>query len=100
MNCRPVRVQAQNPPLLMLCLLFTSVLSVATGAAAQDAQPASRPSPRQTRLGLVYAHTDLPADEAPRYFPDGTFNDKPGAYDFMERFCPWFLRSMKEPPLL
>jgi hypothetical protein len=42
----------------------------------------------------------LPPDEAPRYFPDGTFNGRPGVYDWAERFYAWYFRSMKEPSLL
>ena len=84
----------------MVALLF-SLLLTPHGIPAQNEQ--SSPVPIQTRLGPVYPPTRLPADEDPRYFLDGTFNEftgRPAAYDFTERFCAWYLRSMKEPSLL
>ena len=81
-------------------MLFVSVPLIVSGAPAQNEQPAPTPPPRQTRMGPVYPMNALPPDEAPRYFPDGAFNGRPGIYDLMERFCAWYFRTMKEPSLL
>jgi hypothetical protein len=100
MASHPVRPQGRNSQFFLLLILIVAVSPILSRAWAQNEQQAPTPPPRQTRMGPVYPTHAIPPDENPRYFPDGTFNGRPGIYDGGERFCAWYFRTMNEPSLL
>jgi len=97
MNSYLQSVAAQKLRSIVLFIPLIFMLPIAQEPAAQT--KTSTPPPRQTALGPFYPANGLPPDENPRYFPDGTFNGKPGVYDFTERFDAWYLRGIEEPSL-